>query len=154
MQPIHLAIGLIEGLVTSAVLLFIYEMRPELLMDLEASQSDRSRCSLKTTVLILAIVAAVVGGGVSLLASSNPDGLEWSIEKLTGSTEIEGAAGSLHQAAGALQEATSILPDYAFKGSESVMGTAVSGMIGAVVVVAVCVGVCSLIKHFRKRKQV
>ena len=31
MQPIHLAIGLIEGLITAAVLLFLYEARPELL---------------------------------------------------------------------------------------------------------------------------
>ena len=28
MQPIHLAIGLVEGLITSAVLLFVYETRP------------------------------------------------------------------------------------------------------------------------------
>ena len=33
MQPIHLAIGLIEGLITAAVLLFLYEARPELLRD-------------------------------------------------------------------------------------------------------------------------
>lgn len=29
MQPIHLAIGLIEGFITSAILCFIYEARPE-----------------------------------------------------------------------------------------------------------------------------
>lgn len=33
MQPIHLAIGLVEGLVTSAVLLFVYEARPELMIN-------------------------------------------------------------------------------------------------------------------------
>ena len=31
MQPIHLAIGLVEGLITAAVLLFVYEARPEML---------------------------------------------------------------------------------------------------------------------------
>ncbi len=31
MQPIHLAIGLVEGLITAAVLLFVYQTRPELL---------------------------------------------------------------------------------------------------------------------------
>lgn len=31
MQPIHLAIGLVEGMVTAAILTFIYETRPELL---------------------------------------------------------------------------------------------------------------------------
>lgn len=29
-----------------------------------------------------------IAGGISLLASAYPDGLEWSIEKLTGSTEV------------------------------------------------------------------
>lgn len=37
MQPIHLAIGLIEGLITAAVLLFLYEARPELLRDVRMS---------------------------------------------------------------------------------------------------------------------
>ena len=31
MQPIHLAIGLVEGVVTAAVVTFIYSTRPELL---------------------------------------------------------------------------------------------------------------------------
>ena len=31
MQPIHLAIGLVEGLITAAVLVFVYEARPEIL---------------------------------------------------------------------------------------------------------------------------
>lgn len=30
MQPIHLAIGLVEGLITAAVLVFVYEARPEM----------------------------------------------------------------------------------------------------------------------------
>ena len=31
MQPIHLAIGLVEGLITAAVLVFVYQTRPELI---------------------------------------------------------------------------------------------------------------------------
>ena len=80
MQPIHLAIGLVEGLITSAVLVFVYEARPELLMDVNTSGSALAgKCSLKTTLVILAVVVAVVGGGLSLFASSNPDGLELSL---------------------------------------------------------------------------
>ena len=80
MQPIHLAIGLIEGLVTAAVLVFVYEARPELLMDVDTSDAAvQSKCSVKTTMIILAVVVAIVGGGLSLAASSNPDGLEWSM---------------------------------------------------------------------------
>ena len=78
MQPIHLAIGLIEGLITAAVLCFVLESRPELLRDVQPT-GDPSKHSLKTTIAVLAAVALVVGGGLSLLASSNPDGLEWAL---------------------------------------------------------------------------
>ena len=79
MQPIHLAIGLIEGVITAAVLLFIYETRPELLKDVKTDGEVKNKCSLKTTIIILAVVVAIVGGGLSLIASSNPDGLEWTL---------------------------------------------------------------------------
>ena len=80
MQPIHLAIGLVEGLITAAVLCFVFESRPELLRDVEAEgKGTDDKKSLTTTIVILAILALVVGGGLSLLASSNPDGLEWAL---------------------------------------------------------------------------
>ena len=111
------------------------------------------RFSFKKTLTILTVAAVFIGGILSLAASSYPDGLEWSIEKLTGSTEIESAATGVYQTAGAIQEATSLLPDYAFKGSESVLGTTFSGIVGSLIVVLVCVGACYLFKIFRKKKQ-
>ena len=77
MQPIHLAIGLVEGGITAAVLLFVYQTRPELLQC--ASAGAKNRCSRRATLAILAAAALVIGGGLSLLASANPDGLEWSL---------------------------------------------------------------------------
>ena len=79
MQPIHLAIGLIEGLITAAVLLFLYEARPELLRDVRMSGETTGKVSFKGTIAVIAIAAVLVGGGLSLLASGNPDGLEWSL---------------------------------------------------------------------------
>ena len=79
MQPIHLAIGLIEGLITAAVLLFLYEARPELLRDVRMSGETTGKASFKGTIAVIAIAAVLVGGGLSLLASGNPDGLEWSL---------------------------------------------------------------------------
>ena len=102
---------------------------------------------------ILAVAAAFIGGILSLAASSYPDGLEWSIERLTGSTEIESTAVGIHQTSEAIQEVTSVLPDYAFKGSDSVFGTTFSGIVGSLIVVAVCVGTCYLFKFFRKNNQ-
>ena len=152
MQPIHLAIGFVEGLITTAVLLFIYEARPEILMDVSGS-ADKGKASFKDTIVILGILVVLIGGGLSLVASSNPDGLEWSIEKITGSTEIESKGTNAYTAAESIQETTALLPDYAFKGSESVMGTTFSGIFGSLLVVGVCIGGCYAFKFFRKKEK-
>ena len=154
MQPIHLAIGFVEGLITAAVLVFVHEARPELLYCSSQADWKEGKLSFKNTMTILAVAAAVIGGLLSLVASSYPDGLEWSIERLTGATEIEGAASGIHQAAQSVQEVTSFLPDYAFKGSESAFGTTFSGIVGGLIVLIVCVGACYLFKFFRKHKKV
>ena len=162
MQPIHLAIGLIEGVVTAAVLVFVYESRPELLRDVDASESGPAKRSLGATVLILAVVAALVGGGLSLLASSNPDGLEWALfgnaeagysENMGLDEENFGVTSGLANAAGSVQEATSFLPDYAFPNSDSAAGTSVSGLVGSAMVAGVAVLICMAGGFFRKRKQ-
>ena len=77
MQPIHLAIGLVEGLITSAVLIFVYEARPELLWGVgETKEAKEGRFSYRNTIIALAVAAAVCGGVISLFASAFPDGLE------------------------------------------------------------------------------
>ena len=141
MQPIHLAIGFVEGLITAAVLVFVYESRPELLYGSGENEKKQGLFSLKKTVVILAGVSVFIGGILSLFASSHPDGLEWSIEKITGSAELDNND-EIHEAAASVQEVTALLPDYAFKNSESAAGTAFSGIIGGVVVVIVCVAAC------------
>lgn len=160
MQPIHLAIGLVEGLITSAVTLFVYETRPELLQCVNTGSLE-NRCSLKTTVAVLAVVAIVVAGGLSLLASSNPDGLEWSLfgntdagysENMGLDEESFGLQSGLADSAAAIQEKTAFLPDYAFSGSDSAAGTTVSGLVGSAMVAAVAVGICALGGFFRRKK--
>ncbi|MCI6998837.1 MAG: energy-coupling factor ABC transporter permease [Eubacterium sp.] len=151
MQPIHLAIGFVEGLITAAVLVFVHEARPELLYCSTEAETKEGKFSFKNTLVVLAVLTVFIGGGLSLVASSNPDGLEWSIEKLTGSTEVE-ADGGIYETAGSVQETTALLPDYAFKDSESSFGTTFSGIVGSVIVVGVCVGACYIFKFFRKKQ--
>ena len=159
MQPIHLAIGLIEGAVTAAVLVFVHESRPELLRD--AADSGTARRSLTATVAMLAVVTAVVGGGLSLLASSNPDGLEWALfgnEEAGYSANMGldeddyGVSGSAADTAAAIQESTSFLPDYAFADSDSAAGTTVSGLVGSAMVAGAAVLICFVGGFFRKKK--
>jgi cobalt/nickel transport system permease protein len=151
MQPIHLAIGFVEGLITAAVLVFVNEARPELLWGIgETAEAKEGKLSFRNTIVVIAVAAAICGGIVSLFASAFPDGLEWSMENVAGTTELE-AAGGAYDAAAGIQEATSLLPDYAFKGSEAAVGTSFSGIVGALVVVLVTVGACYLFKFFRKK---
>ena len=91
----------------------------------------------------------LIGGGLSLAASSHPDGLEWSIERITGSGELDADASAPYETAGRVQETTSLLPDYAFKESDSLLGTSFSGIIGSLAVLGVCVGACYIFKFFR-----
>ncbi|MCQ2983170.1 MAG: energy-coupling factor ABC transporter permease [Treponemataceae bacterium] len=145
MQPIHLAIGLVEGLITAAVLCFVHEARPELLWGTpktEETASKAGRFTFKTTMVVLAAAALVIGGLLSLVASENPDGLEWSMERIAGTTELE-AAGSVYDSFAAVQEATAILPDYEH--------TSLSGIFGAIVVAALCALVIALVSLKRRK---
>lgn len=150
MQPIHLAIGLVEGLITAAVLLFIYEARPELLWGAKEEEENKAKLSFGKTLAALAVVTVLVGGGLSLAASSFPDGLEWSVEKLTGSTELEAGDG-IYDTAASIQEHTALLPDYGFQNAETPAGTSFAGIVGGLAVVALCVGCCYLFKIFRRK---
>ena len=135
MLPIHLVIGLVEGLITAAVLVFVFEARPGLLADAPGTEGKGNRLKITTVLAILATVAVVTGGLLSHLASSSPDGLEWSVEKVTGSAEVESDRAVDEWAAG-VQEHTALLPDYAFK--DSGKGTSFSGVAGALVVLTLC----------------
>lgn len=153
MQPIHLAIGLVEGLITAAVLVFIYEVRPELLWGFKPLNSNdikENRMSYKGTVAVLAAAAVVIGGLLSLAASSYPDGLEWSMEQVAGTAELE-AEGAVYTVADKIQETTAILPDYAWKDNDSVSGTMFSGIFGGAVVIGLCVAGCYFLRFFKGR---
>jgi len=161
MQPIHLAIGLVEGVVTAAVLTFVHASRPELLRDVEVREGS-GKHSLRTTVVILAVLALVVGGGLSLLASSNPDGLEWALfgnaeagysENMGLDEEEFGLSSRVADTAGSIQESTAFLPDYAFAESDSPTGTSVSGIVGSAIVAALALVICLAGGFFRKRKK-
>jgi cobalt/nickel transport system permease protein len=144
MQPIHLAIGIVEGLVTAAVVSFVWKARPEILESAVSAQPIGG-VSVKKVLIGLGIAAALTGGALSWFASAYPDGLEWSMFHTSGKEEIE-AQGNIHRALATIQEKTSFLPDYGFKKGESETanenakapswpdvngGTTVSGLVGA-----------------------
>lgn len=151
MQPIHLAIGLVEGLITAAVLCFISQSRSELLWGIrEEDKAASTHLSTGKVVGVMTVITVLVGGGLSLFASGLPDGLEWALERVAGTAELT-AEGSAYGTAESIQSALSFLPDYAFPGSESAAGTTVSGLVGAVIVAAICAAVVLVIGFFRRK---
>ena len=161
MQPIHLAIGLVEGLITAAVLSFVWQARPEMIREADAEESQMQAARPVTGVIIaLAIAAAVTGGFVSHFASSNPDGLEWALfgnedggySANMGLDEEEfGVSSKAADTAASIQEKTSFLPDYAFADSDSPAGTTVSGLVGSALVAVFVLLICFAGKFFRKK---
>ena len=159
MLPIHLAIGLVEGLITSAVLLFVYETRPELIQGIGRS-AEGSKFSLKQVIACLASLAIVTGGLFSLFASSHPDGLEWALfgnseegyaANMALDEENFGVESTAAETAASIQESTSFLPDYAFKDSDSAAGTTVSGLVGCGIVAVLAIGISAAGRFFRRK---
>jgi len=147
MQPIHLAIGTVEGLVTAAVLIFVFQTRPELL----DAGAKENKFSLKKVLVIMGVIVVLVGGALSLIASSSPDGLEWSIGQVTGSEELE-SDGGVHDTLASVQEKTAVLPDYSF-GNENVAGTSFSGVIGSGLVAGLCILLAVIFGVYKKKKK-
>ena len=116
MQPIHLAIGIVEGLITAAVVSFVWKAHPEILALTPAGATARVH-SHKPLLLGLALFAVVTGGGLSWFASTHPDGLEWAVKGVTGKEELEAPKAGTHGALAWVQETLSFLPDYGFKKS-------------------------------------
>jgi len=130
MQPIHLAIGAVEGIITAAVLCFIYHSRKDIIENALGRATIKSG-SMKKVFVTLAIVSVFIGGVVSLFASAKPDGLEWSIQGVANTTEIE-TDSEVHSAVQKVQDKTAILPDYSLKEESKLFGsgTSLSGIVG------------------------
>jgi cobalt/nickel transport system permease protein len=114
MQPIHLAIGIVEGLVTAGVVSFIRQAQPELL-DNPGGETLLPRTALRRVLITLLLGAIVTGGWLSWFASGQPDGLEWSIAGIIGTEEVAAPPDALHAILEGLQEKSSLMPDYGFK---------------------------------------
>lgn len=164
MQPIHFAIGIVEGLVIAAVVTFVWKERPEILEN-AAWGEKLVGVSLKRVLTALALVTVLTGGVFSWFASSNPDGLEWSTSKAAGVEELEAPEG-IHQALANLQSKVAFLPDYGFKVSEEEStptaegsavypvidgGTSTAGVVGAGLTLALAALIGFIVTLIKRR---
>ncbi|NTW63484.1 MAG: cobalamin biosynthesis protein CbiM [Chlorobiaceae bacterium] len=156
MMPIHLAIGIVEGLVTWAVLSFIAKTDPSLLSSTQHAARPRA-----TVLGVLTITALLTGGILSWFASSSPDGLEWSMSRTSGSEELMKNGEPIHELLGSFQEKIAFLPDYSFKTAAEPSstadspinpGTTVSGLAGSLSVL-IMAGLAGLVLAKKRTRE-
>ena len=170
MQPIHLAIGVVEGGVTAALVAFVWKARPEIL-ELAAEPKTEGARSLKPVLVVFVAMALVTGGLLSWFASAHPDGLEWAMFRTSGKEELPSPAGGAHQSLAKLQEKTALLPDYGFREPEEgesaagepaqggeawpavSVGTSLSGLVGGAMVLVLAGATGLVLRGFRRRPQ-
>ncbi len=112
MVSVHFLVGLVEGLITVAVLAYIQQVRPDLVLNALPGRIRLSRNAVLATLLVFAIITAA---GFSLLASDFPDGLEWSYAERPDQPQFEPMVSNENNSIAAvdrLQTKYSPLPDY------------------------------------------
>ena len=110
MQPVHLAIGIVEGAATAGIVYFVIKARPDIL-----DAVPEGAPSFRNVAVGLAVAALLMGGVFSWFASAKPDGLEWAIARVTGTEEMSPPKTATHSIFERLQQKIALLPDYAFK---------------------------------------
>ena len=75
MMGVHLLVGIVEGIITAAVLIYLTQTRPDLTI-INCNCKPRISKAIFYSLAIIIIIATAAG--LSLMASENPDGLEWS----------------------------------------------------------------------------
>lgn len=159
MLPIHLVIGAVEGVATAVVVSFVRRAQPEIL-DRTAEHRALRGVRMRTVLVTFLVAALVAGAGLSWFASADPDGLEWSIEQVTGGSGVAGSGGVLKELSAAISRRTALFPDYALpeRPNEGVMGgdpgpdATVAGAVGAVVTL-LGVGLLGAILSYRARRR-
>ena len=117
---------------------------------------------------MLAGGALLIGMVLAWFASSQPDGLEWSVGRAYGQEELPAAEQGWAPRLQAIQERTALLPDYAFPATADAtdessepawpaisMETSVAGAVGALMTalaVAIVGGGVLAVRRLRTRK--
>lgn len=137
MLPIHLAVGAVEGVATGAVIIFLARQRPATLYDEchagAPTRSPHKSVSLRRVLTVFGVAALILSGCFSIIASNDPDGLEWSVERVSSSFGLDSA-----------ELPTAVMPGY---------DSSAAGIIGAALVMLMLWAVTSFVFHRMRRSR-
>lgn len=150
MLPIHLAIGIVEGLVTAAVVGFVSAARPG-----SVAAATPARGSSRAVVATFLGLAVALGGVGAWYASERPDGLEWSIAGASSVGTPGVRQSELQSSLAQLQADAAVLPHYGIRSAEDTgtagppgdatagmprsrdrLGTTLAGLVGGAIALA------------------
>jgi len=115
MVGVHLIIGIVEGVITAAVLVYLRQVRPDIIAECAVNSVRFSKPTIYATMIIATVV---IGAGLSHFASSLPDGLEWSYAERPDEPEFAAIISNESHAVAAVedfQSRYSALPDYTIR---------------------------------------
>lgn len=153
MIPIHMLIGLGEGLITSAVVWFAFQQK--MIQNGEIGHNALSKSVVLGAVLGLLIPVVLL----TWFASSKPDGLEWSLENSAAQLQEDTPPTAAHKIAKELQEKTSIMPDYSFVSAtpqseqQEHIDYMLIAVIGSLIVAAILSVISGVVYLVHRRKQ-
>jgi len=163
MIGVHFLVGFIEGLITVAVLAYLQQVRPDVVLDCLPGKVRLSRGAVLITLAVLSIIA---GAGLSLLACDFPDGLEWSYAERPDQPGFDSVVSNEDPRVAAVddfQSKYSLLPDYSGRASRlgqiaveeadlSAGWTSFAGVVGSAVTMGVIWLAASILRKRRPSK--
>ena len=145
MAGVHLLVGVMEGFITAAILSYLTAVRPDLIEGI----TGHGILSRKAAIISIIVITIVTAAGVSILASSKPDGLEWSYLERPDQPNFKPLAAnedSRIAAADKFHGKIALMPDYSSRGvseERPVSGgwTSLAGILGS----GICMGIIWLL---------
>lgn len=124
MLGIHLPIAIVEGIITAGVLRIVSRASEGF------TPADAAPRTFNPALVALALATLATGGILAWYASEKPDGLDWSVARVTGAAELDGG----NATAEAMQQKTALMPDYQLPSAPPRLGLSIAAITGAAVV--------------------
>lgn len=135
MLGVHLLVSIVEGMITLAVLAYLQQVRPDIL---QSNIRGNIRLSKKAVLTTMVVFTVIIAAGLSLFASSMPDGLEWSYLERPDQQDFKPIVANDDpriQTVDEFQSKYAPLPDYSVRNSDgaevSAGWTSFAGVFGA-----------------------